>query len=896
MKTLFADCSYLHKHAYLNTGIQRVVRKFIENAPVLESHYGINVVPVSITEGDFRPLTLSDLYENSSAPTRPGFKERIYRYALDVYVTGRELVKALTGRNRRIGKFLMAPSGEFGLSFLIRKLVQNPFKKKSLEISKNTFDPFDQVTPGDLLLLLDSTWYADIWPSVEKVRNRGGQVVSVIYDLIPITHPQFCDDYLAQVFKNWFMTSQGRVDGYVAISRTVRDDLENFLQNHLNAPPQSERFGYFYLGADFKPAVMASMTVRQEVREMFEDRPVYLIVSTVEPRKNHAYLLDAFDLLWHRDKDVGLLIIGRRGWKVEKLIKRISNHPKFGKNLFFREDIGDSELQYCYSKARALVFPSIAEGFGLPIIEALNNGLPVIASDIPVHREVGKNYIGYCDIHDPESLATLITGIEEKGFCDEVPLVTDDHGWISWEESSLMLFEACANICALDSESPLPDPAPTEPEDATKQTKHKNMVIKRTIKKLTLELNRFDDDQYFLRQAYQFILGRQANDDELQFLQYQLETGIRRKIIISNMLLSPEHAQLDNKSIQLSWLEKHKLLIWKKWYGLLSRIKAIQTVSQATVLQNQSFDRLVFSHNNDIASLEKAVSVLEKAMASLNCQIEEIKSNILYFLNQEAQAQQRRLDQFFFDVRQELRVSKNPTVLDKIDAMSRHSIDNYYLSLEQAYRGSRDEILKRYKATLHLVEPLFTKKKEMRAADLGCGRGEWLQIISGYCAEVTGIDMNSAMVSQCLNHGLNAEQGDLLEWLQRQTDQSLDLVTAFHVIEHLPFEKFNMLIHEIYRVLTYGGSVILETPNPENIHVATHMFYRDPTHKTPVPKELSSHLLEFHGFTQITVHPVHPFENTMRVPEDSEVAKRFNSMVYGATDYLVTGTKQPAKK
>ncbi|WP_289020737.1 glycosyltransferase family 1 protein [uncultured Desulfobacter sp.] len=350
----------------------------------------------------------------------------------------------------------MAPSEEFGLSFLIRKLIQNPFKKKAIQIRDKSFEPFDQVAPGDLLLLLDSTWYADIWPSVEKVRERGGQVISVIYDLIPITHPQFCDDYLAQVFKNWFMASQGRVDGYVAISRTVRDDLKNFLQDHLEAPPVSERFGYFYLGADFKPATIDAMTVRQDVMDMFEDRPVYLIVSTVEPRKNHAYLLDTFDLLWHRDKDVSLLIIGRRGWKVEKLIERISSHPMFGKNLFFREDIGDSELQYCYSRARALVFPSIAEGFGLPIIEALNSGLPVIASDIPVHREIGKNYIGYCDIHDPESLAKLITGIEEKGLCDEVPLVQDTHGWISWEESSRMLFEACANICALDSGNLLP--------------------------------------------------------------------------------------------------------------------------------------------------------------------------------------------------------------------------------------------------------------------------------------------------------------------------------------------------------------------------------------------------------------------------------------------------------
>ena len=119
------------------------------------------------------------------------------------------------------------------------------------------------------------------------------------------------------------------------------------------------------------------------------------------------------------------------------------------------------------------------------------------------------------------------------------------------------------------------------------------------------ELNQLDDDQAFLRQAYQLILGRQASDEELQFLQHRLETGFTRKIVIANLLLSPEHAQLNKKGVQLPWLEKKKLLIWKKWHALLSRIKAIQTLSRATVLQNQSFDRLIFNHNKDIVSLKK---------------------------------------------------------------------------------------------------------------------------------------------------------------------------------------------------------------------------------------------------------------------------------------------------
>jgi hypothetical protein len=94
--------------------------------------------------------------------------------------------------------------------------------------------------------------------------------------------------------------------------------------------------------------------------------------------------------------------------------------------------------------------------------------------------------------------------------------------------------------------------------------------------------------------------------------------------------------------------------------------------------------------------------------------------------------------------------------------------------------------------------------------------------------------------------------------------------------------------------LAYGGIVLLETPNPENIYVAANMFYRDPTHQRPIPKELTEHLLNYHGFSNTKVHPLHPFPQEMHLPEDNELARRFNHLIYGAQDYLITGEKRPA--
>jgi alpha-1,2-rhamnosyltransferase len=149
-------------------------------------------------------------------------------------------------------------------------------------------------------------------------------------------------------------------------------------------------------------------------------------------------LLDTFDGLWAKGIDVNLCFIGRVGWKVEDLLARIKSHREYQRRLFFWSDIDDVELAYCYKHASMLVFPSFIEGFGLPIIESLGHGLPVLASDTPIHREVGLDHIGYFDLADPGSLETQIEAIEKNGIPDALR-VDPDYRWQDWESSTRML-------------------------------------------------------------------------------------------------------------------------------------------------------------------------------------------------------------------------------------------------------------------------------------------------------------------------------------------------------------------------------------------------------------------------------------------------------------------------
>jgi SAM-dependent methyltransferase len=177
--------------------------------------------------------------------------------------------------------------------------------------------------------------------------------------------------------------------------------------------------------------------------------------------------------------------------------------------------------------------------------------------------------------------------------------------------------------------------------------------------------------------------------------------------------------------------------------------------------------------------------------------------------------------------------------------------NDFYRAFEDRFRGSRDEIKKRlecYKPYLNYIKN--NHDNNPLAIDIGCGRGEWLEILSSFNIKGTGIDLDSGMLKACIEMNLDVVKGDGITYLKDIQSDSISIVSAFHVVEHINFKQLTELVNEAFRVLKRGGILILETPNPENIIVGINNFYLDPTHEKPIPHQFLKFFTTYCGFSQ----------------------------------------------
>jgi SAM-dependent methyltransferase len=179
--------------------------------------------------------------------------------------------------------------------------------------------------------------------------------------------------------------------------------------------------------------------------------------------------------------------------------------------------------------------------------------------------------------------------------------------------------------------------------------------------------------------------------------------------------------------------------------------------------------------------------------------------------------------------------------------------DGFYRAFEEVYRGTRGLIKSRLHVYLPFVEPLAKIEKGAQTIDLGCGRGEWLELMLEAGFKPHGVDLDEAMLSSCIELGLSVDKGDAIAYLAALPRDSQMIVSAFHLVEHISFEQLQSLVSESLRVLKPGGLLIMETPNPENIAVSTCSFYLDPTHQRPIPPQLLSFVPEHYGFERIKI-------------------------------------------
>lgn len=218
------------------------------------------------------------------------------------------------------------------------------------------------------------------------------------------------------------------------------------------------------------------------------------------------------------------------------------------------------------------------------------------------------------------------------------------------------------------------------------------------------------------------------------------------------------------------------------------------------------------------------------------------------------------------------------------------SSSSFYRAFEERYYAPRDVIRELRKQYLPFVEPLLALNATAETFDIGCGRGEWLELMLELGLKPYGIDLDEGMLADCKALHLPATQGDAVAHLFTIPNESQVVVSAFHVVEHITYEQLRTVIREAFRVLKPGGLLIIETPNPENIVVATRNFYLDPTHQRPIPPLLLSFLTEHHGFSRNKI---------IRLQESKTLANNqslsLNDVLGGASpDYAVVAQKEAA--
>jgi SAM-dependent methyltransferase len=218
------------------------------------------------------------------------------------------------------------------------------------------------------------------------------------------------------------------------------------------------------------------------------------------------------------------------------------------------------------------------------------------------------------------------------------------------------------------------------------------------------------------------------------------------------------------------------------------------------------------------------------------------------------------------------------------------AIDQLHFAMHDHLRGTPQMIRERLRVYLPLVCEPDSQAPLLPVLDLGCGRGEWLELLRDQQRTARGVDVSPAAVRQCQQRGLEAIEAEAIDYLQRLPDASLGAVTAVHLIEHLPFADLIQLVDETVRVLQPGGVAIFETPNPENVLVGSAAFYLDPTHEKPLPSAVVKFVAESRGLSQVEVLFLHASSDAL--PADgSALTDRFNALFYGPQDYAVVGRK-----
>lgn len=254
---------------------------------------------------------------------------------------------------------------------------------------------------------LDAAWMCRMKRSylLPILKEQGARIVAHIYDIISITHPQYCLERGVYHFMDYIGTHLQYADSIIVNAKATVDELEKLTARlGCKLPPCH----VVPLGADFRARKeITDRDVDSTLVHAVKDKPYILMVGTIEPRKNHKLLLEAYDK-GLKELGYNIIMAGYLGWNMEAFAEQLHNHPDYGTRIYHFEGLDDDGITYLYQHAKFLAFLSYTEGFGLPIVEAIQRGTPVIAADVPVLREVGGEYCVWFEQDNAEALCEIV--------------------------------------------------------------------------------------------------------------------------------------------------------------------------------------------------------------------------------------------------------------------------------------------------------------------------------------------------------------------------------------------------------------------------------------------------------------------------------------------------------
>lgn len=408
-------------------------------------------------------------------------------------------------------------------------------------------------------------------------------------------------------------------------------------------------------------------------------------------------------------------------------------------------------------------------------------------------------------------------------------------------------------------------------------------------------------DEEFLENIYALILNREIDPDgKNRYLPLLRSGALSKTEIITRVHFSKEGRA---QNIIIEGAKKRYLLtilyslpivgyLTKMLFTLLRLPKLLQRLNQ---LENQSFsgqqalnnrlnqqeiilsnkvEQQEFTHLEEQVNTKANIIQLKEYMQTVNYAKAYMKISSTNIQNLIDEAKKRL--PLEIDVKELIKEEEN-----RFDAL--------YVEFEDKFRGTRADIKQRMEVYLPYLSKLPFEKNKIEVLDVGCGRGEWLELLKENNYHAKGIDLNAIMVSLSKGFGLDTKKIDVIEHLKSLEDESLSMITGFHIIEHLPFNILMSMYKESYRVLKKGGMIVFETPNPENLLVSAHYFYTDPTHINPLVPATTQFLVEYCGFEDTEIKRLHDYAQHNPISmENSFLEKHFNSEM----DYSIIGYKR----